>query len=293
MDDNQLPSVLFLCDVRKRCFNVRDSNSDDSTTIMKEYSNFCMNVEKFMKKQIQHTTLLSRGRKLLARFPDLMLRFERLIEAPRKLTHNPPAPATTTGKFAPLDTLLIWQHILHLLPHSTIACMAKTCKWLHTTIDTELLVGRRQHFEDTVLMRPIITGGDAPVRIMTTEYKPLDLYIIDRNRNLMGMGYEGKWYVLDAPSMFRRIMTWQSNRHEPETHLHTILDQISKAASGQPLDLVLWAKVTPMAYDFDQSLRVEITAYGQFNKITRKHEGDGAKHWFAVHADRINWAPIA
>jgi hypothetical protein len=293
MNTDELPAILFMCDLQARCIRLSASTKflpllelRGSAGILAQLRSFTSDLRKHKEGKLKASTLVQRGSKFLAQFPDLQLRFWRFMSDPRACVPDSLVPVATTGKFKPLDSHLVLQHIVHILPYPTAARLAQCCKWLRQIIDTRLLVDLRQRFEH----RMKLTGGGAPLRLVTTDDKPLALHVLREDR-LIGLEYEGVHYTLsphdvcDSDQRFRIIGSW--SRTFSRTKLYQLLDQIAKVPATQPLDLCMWATLTPLDAT---SLCIEITAHGEFGLISRKDKG--VTHWPAIRAvrvDRVVW----
>ena len=285
---NQLSTVAFMCDVRARCTGLHNKPE-----VMKELEEFQDRVYEYNEGCTELRTLIDCGCKLLAQFPDLLLRFKRFEIGPDSRSWNPPEDVITTGKFAPLKSFLVWSQILRILPYPIAARMAKACKWLHCLIDTELLVDSREGFEHSLMTQGRIKGWTFPLRLMTIEEKYTTLYIIDDHTELIGLEYEGLYYVIDNRECRGYTMTCM-RKTDGRITLYRLLSQIIKAHPGRPLELWMWAKISSYTGGvYDMSLvRLEIGAYGKFRQISRTHDGEGAKHKFEARANRVNWKPV-
>lgn len=288
MDMDELPVILFMCDVQSRCKKHGETRLSDY--IMELHRDFIDNISKQKQGKIKLSTLNKRGSKFLARFPDLQLRFRRFMSDPRAFVHDPTGPIATTGKFNPLNSHLVLQHIVHALPYPTASRLAQCCKWLRQTISTRVLVDMRQRFEQRMQMK--ITGGSAPLRLVTVDDQPLALHILRKNKDhLIGMECGGQLYALSTRDILDPFQQLRVTGYTPkaftQARLHEVLDQIARAPPGLPLDLCMWAKLYPCRIS---SFRIEIAVHGEYGKISRKYCDKGVKHVFEARVSRINKA---
>lgn len=288
MDQTQLSALLFLCDVRSRLLRLQVTHGGyGSSTFMAELKEFHDNVEKYNANKIKKSTFTKRGTSFLARFPDLQLRFWRLISDPRADVCDAPALVTTTGAFARLESHLVWQHILLALPHPTAARLGVCCKWLRRMVTPRLLIRLRQPWEARQSV-PIV-GGGAPLRLGTADGQEVALYIINDTMRLLGMKYEGRYYVLDTNSVEDPLrINWKATRGMFIT-LFELLNNIAKAPAGVPLDLRMWARIAPLSAVM---MSVEITAHGEFDPIARTYCEEGVKYKFPARGNRMFWGPL-
>jgi hypothetical protein len=252
------------------------------------FTNFQESVKKCREKKINSATLTKRGNAFLAQFPDLQVRFWRLMSDPRAFVYDPPRKQTAmTGAFAPLEPHLVWQHILHGLSHPAAARVASCCKWLSRMVTPRLLVNLRQRWENR-LPTPVV-GGNAPLRLRTVDDQEVTLYIIDDVTRLLGLGYAGRYYVLDMNSVQDPLRTTWRSECRLVLSLFQLLNNIAKAPPGEPLDLRMWAKIAPLALN---RVSLEITAHGQLDPIARMHGDDGAKFKFFARGLPVGWGPL-
>jgi hypothetical protein len=276
MNMDELPTILFMCDLQARCIRLNDSTKmlpllelRSSADILPQLRSFTNDLKKHKEGKLKVSTLVQRGSKFLARFPDLQLRFWRFMSDPRACVPDSLVPVATTGKFKPLDSHLVLQHIVHTLPYPTAARLARCCKWLRRIISTRLLVDLRQRFEH----RMQLTGGGAPLRLVTADEMHLALHVL-REEAQIGLEYGGLHYTLNPhdicdPDQQLRITGW-SSRTISHTMLYELLEQIARAPAAQPLDLCMWASLHQLNAT---SMRLEITAHGEFGPISRKDKG--------------------
>ena len=288
MDPTQLPTVLFLCDVRARCHSLYKSKGMGSETISYEIRTFQETLDKYKANKIKSTTMIKRGNSFLRLFPDLQARFWELMSDPRANVRDAPEHMGMTGRFAPLHSHLVWQHIVHLLPHSAAARMASSCRWLSRMVTPRLLVHLRQSSVDR-LSTPVV-GGSAPLRLGTVDGQSVALYIIFGSGQMLGMGYGGRYYVLDTYSVQDPTRIGWTFENRVNMSLFQLLDRIAKAPPGEPLDLRMWARVLPLPRDM---LRLEITAHGEFDQIGRAYEDEGVKYQLFGRGELFNWCPQA
>jgi hypothetical protein len=291
MNTDELPTILFMCDLQARCIRLHDSTKllpllelRNSADILAQLRGFTNDLRKHKEGKLKASTLVQRGSKFLARFPDLQLRFWRFMSDPRACVPDSLGPVATTGKFKPLDSHLVLQHIVHALPYPAAARLARCCKWLRRIIGARLLVDLRQRFEH----RMQLTGGGAPLRLVTADERPLALHVL-RETAQIGLEYGGLCYTLNPhdicdPDQQLRITGW-SSRAISHTALYALLEQIARAPAAQPLDLRMWARLRPLDAT---SLRLEITAHGELGPISRKDKG--VTHWLAIRAVRVDRA---
>jgi hypothetical protein len=252
---------------------------------------FQMEVKKYRENKIKESTLIKRGSSFLAQFPDLQVRFWHLMEDPRATMKDQPNKTVMTGAFAPLEPFLVWSNILHLLSHIEAARMAGCCKWLRRMVTPRLLVSLRQPWEDSLPVT--VVGGDVgrsrPLRLKTTTGQEATLYIIDRTTRLLGMGYEGKYYILNTDSVQDSLrVTWTDEFHTLLS-LFQLLDSIRRAPADEPLDLRMWAKIAPLSA---VTVSVEITAHGDVDPIKLTLNDDGMKYKFFSRGIRVFWGPM-
>ena len=286
--DDQLSTVVFMCDVRARCMGLQDKKN-----AMKELEEFQDKVYEYHEGVTELCALIDCGYKFLARFPDLLQRFKLFELGPDARSWKPPRTVQTTGKFAQLGSFLVWRNILRMLPYPVAARTAKASKWLHSLIDTELLVESREGFEHALTTQGQIKGWALPLRLMTIEEEFIKLYIIDHHTELIGMEHRSTYYVLNSRGCRACTITC-SSKTDRQLTLYGLLSQIAKAYPGRPLDLCMWAKISPYtgkAYDMS-SVRLEIGVYGDFKQITRTHDDEGAKHKFEVRANHVSGRPM-
>jgi hypothetical protein len=290
MDHSHLPIINFLCDVNSRVRKVReDRGVGNNLVLITRLREFEDEVQKYRDNKIKESTLIKRGSSFLAQFPDLQARFWLLMEDPRATVKELPKKTVMTGRFAPLEPFLVWNHILHCgLSHIEAARMAGCCKWLRRMVTPHFLVSLRQPWEESLPVT--VVGGSRPLRLKTTTGQEVALYVIDRTTRLLGMGCEGKYYVLDTNSVEEPLrITWRSQCHMYSTLFH-LLECIALAPANDPLDLCMWAQTVPI--DGTTVLRVEITARGNFGPITPTYNQDGVKCKFFARALRIYWGPL-
>ena len=291
MDQSELIVVNFLCDVTSRCKRLREEQGIGSSTIASELKMFQEVVKKYKDNKIKESTLIKRGSSILAQFPDLQARFWHVMEDPRATMKDQPKKTVMTGRFAPLEPFLVWSNILHGLSHIEAARMAGCCKWLRRMVTPRFLVSLRQPWEDSL---PVTVVGGAvarsrPLRLKTTTGQEAALYIINSSTRLLGLGYEGKYYVLDTNSVQDTLRVTRMGEYHTLIQLFTLLDNIATAPADEPLDLRMWAKIAPLGA---VTVSMEITAHGEFGPIERTLYDDGVKHKFFARGIRVFWGPL-
>jgi hypothetical protein len=285
MDHARVSTVLFLCDVKDRCAN--------SPLRMAELRVFVDEVTKHKAKRIKDSTLIRKGTSFLAQFPDLRLRFWRIMADPRGGGRDKPTTTTITGKFAPLGSDVISGHVLQTLSYPTAGRLATTCKWLRNMITPRLLVDLRHSYETLRLCAPVM-GGSAPLRLVTVDGQPMGLHIVCSRLGLMFMEHKGRHYALESPSfntrdyLWHRRLTWRTST-DAELTLFGLLRAIGDAPPEEIPDFYVWAK---LKFDDEASVSIDVCAYGGFDLLTRTHEGEGVKHWFSARGFRVNWGPV-
>jgi hypothetical protein len=312
MDHTQLSTVLFMCNVRDRCSNIRNSGHPSGHDVMREFHDFTIEVEKHKARKIKDSTLIKKGSSFLMRFPDLRLRFWKIMGDPRGnigLSPKPAAgnvrnkskpmtvgmsnPTAATGIFAWLPSDVFSDTILCALPYPVAARMANSCKRLHNIITIPILVDLRQRFETLTLSTPVV-GGGVPLQMVAIDGQPLALHIVCKRLGVMGLEHRGRRYVLESPpfntqdEFWHRRITWRTSATAQLT-LFGLLNAIASAPPGEPLDLCMWVKLE--AFD-EASVSIEVSAYGEFNRLTRTHDGVGVKHWFTAKGFRSSWGPV-
>jgi hypothetical protein len=291
MDHSHLPTINFLCDVNSRVRKVREEQGIGSTLTARLRA-FEDEVQKHRDNKIKESTLIKRGSSFLAQFPDLQARFWHVMEDPRAAMKDQPKKTVMTGRFAPLEPFLVWSHILHCgLSHIEAARMAGCCKWLRRMVTPRFLVSLRQPWEDSL---PVTVVGGAvarsrPLRLKTTTGQEAALYIINSSTRLLGLGYEGKYYVLDTNSVQDTLRVTRMGEYHTLIQLFTLLDNIATAPADEPLDLRMWAKIAPLGA---VTVSMENTAHGEFGPIERTLYDDGVKHKFFARGIRVFWGPL-
>ena len=170
-------------------------------------------IQKYQESKTQLKTLVGRLHPFAPRFPDVWIRFCRMVppsDLPKYAILQPIPVPTAAGPF-PLSAELIQGQVLPFLSYPSMGRLARTCKWMRLCVGPTQLADAMERFRSRAYDRFTVQGDT--VRLWTIDEQPIILHIVTSNLERAGLEFKGEFYLASSSRCYVHTR-WPEFMHE-------------------------------------------------------------------------------